>query len=779
MEEIIGEDINKENKKEFFLNKPSTTKMNLDNFYSFHYKTNTGSDFNFKSRKNMAKENKKEKIRKILIGKIFHTSFMPRNINYLLLTLFLMTFSNNKPFITQNKFANITLKIKGKGKKAIFGEEFKTSSYPNLITINNSSKISKVYTQYDFDLEENIVKLRWNKKIKECRYMFRYNEFITEIDLSNFDTSEAINIDHMFQGLKSLISLNLSNFDTSKVTEIDNMFYNCVLLTSLNLSNFDTSKVTDMNNMFHGCINLRYINLKNFKENLLGEYQNMFVDVPNNVIICINEDITKDKIFPQIKDKKCYSIDCSDDLISKKNITKYENNIYNCCETPKGYYLDKNDFLYKKCYEACETCEIKGNNKTHNCLKCNTKLPFKVSINNYLNCYVNCNNYYYFDNTSNFHCTSNLSCPIDYPKLVQDTKECIKLDIKNMIQNIPKFIKNETEGVDKEEEIKYYDTVLENIETGFVSEYYDTSNLDSGEEEVIEIDNMKVTLTTTQNQINNTNNNMTAIYLGECEILLRKFYNISDDKLLYMKKIDVTNDGMKIPKVEFDIFCKLTGSNLIKLNKSVCESSEYSLSIPVDISDDLDKLNTSGEYYNDRCSKATSNSGTDISLKDRQKVFVEDNKTVCQDDCYFYDYDKDTQKANCSCKITESASSIVDMTINSTKLYENFDEVKTEFSNLGVTSCNVFASKENIQSNTGFYLLLIILSLFIIIFIIFCTKGYRNLENKIDEVIYKRFNNENKSKQKQKDNKIKRTITKENRNTLILIYKFNLKNVII
>ena len=333
-----------------------------------------------------------------------------------------------------------------------------------------------------------------------------------------------------------------------------------------------------------------------------------------------------------------------------------------------------------------------------------------------------------------------------------------------MIQNIPKFIKNETEETKKEVEIKYYDTVLENIETGFVSEYYDTSNLDGGEEEVIEIDNMKVTLTTTQNQVNNTKNNMTSIYLGECEILLRKFYNISDDKLLYMKKIDVTNDGMKIPKVEFDIFCKLTGTSLIKLNKSICESSEYSLSIPVDISDDLDKLNTSGKYYNDRCSKATSNSGTDMSLKDRQKEFVEGNKTVCQDDCNFYDYDKNTQKANCSCKITESASSIADMAINSTKLYENFDDVKTEFSNLGVTSCNVFASKENIESNTGFYLLLIILILFIIIFIIFCTRGYRNLGNKIDEVIYKKFNNKNKSKRKQKDNKIKRTITKENRN---------------
>ena len=44
--------------------------------------------------------------------------------------------------------------------------------------------------------------------------------------------------------------------------------------------------------------------------------------------------------------------------------------------------------------------------------------------------------------------------------------------------------------------------------------------------------------------------------------------------------------------------------------------------------------------------------------------------------------------------------------------------------NFGVTSCNVLNSTENIKSNTGFYLLLVILAIFIIVFIIFCSKGY-------------------------------------------------------
>ena len=37
---------------------------------------------------------------------------------------------------------------------------------------------------------------------------------------------------------------------------------------------------------------------------------------------------------------------------------------------------------------------------------------------------------------------------------------------------------------------------------------------------------MTVTFTTAQNQKNNLNDNMTSIDLGECEILLRNYYNL-------------------------------------------------------------------------------------------------------------------------------------------------------------------------------------------------------------------------------------------------------------
>ena len=50
---------------------------------------------------------------------------------------------------------------------------------------------------------------------------------------------------------------------------------------------------------------------------------------------------------------------------------------------------------------------------------------------------------------------------------------------------------------------------------------------------------MTITFTTTENQKNNINYNMTRIDLGECEVLLRNEYNISINETLYMKKLDI------------------------------------------------------------------------------------------------------------------------------------------------------------------------------------------------------------------------------------------------
>ena len=152
----------------------------------------------------------------------------------------------------------------------------------------------------------------------------------------------------------------------------------------------------------------------------------------------------------------------------------------------------------------------------------------------------------------------------------------------------------------------------------YTSKKYDTSNIDKGNDEIIDIKKIKVILTTSKSQKNNINSNITTIELEECENSLRQAYNISNNNTIYIKMLEISQEGMRIPKIEYDIYSKLNGENLIKLNISTCKNNKISLSIPVNNIDNIDKLNSSSGYYNNFCYTATSDNGTDITLKDRK-----------------------------------------------------------------------------------------------------------------------------------------------------------------
>ena len=119
---------------------------------------------------------------------------------------------------------------------------------------------------------------------------------------------------------------------------------------------------------------------------------------------------------------------------------------------------------------------------------------------------------------------------------------------------------------------------------------------------------MTLTLTTPQNQINNIKGDTTNIELGECETLLRQFYNLTNNNTLYIIKIEVKQNGMKFN--EYDVYSKLGGINLVKLNISICRETKIALSIPITLPHELDTFyspynydifNSSSDFCNDIC----------------------------------------------------------------------------------------------------------------------------------------------------------------------------------
>ena len=86
---------------------------------------------------------------------------------------------------------------------------------------------------------------------------------------------------------------------------------------------------------------------------------------------------------------------------------------------------------------------------------------------------------------------------------------------------------------------------------------------------------MTITLTTTKNQKNNEKNfNVSTVNLGECEDVLRNKYNISEKEEIIMIKVDANQEGMKIPKIAFNVYHKINDSYLMKLDLSYCKNKK-------------------------------------------------------------------------------------------------------------------------------------------------------------------------------------------------------------
>ena len=232
---------------------------------------------------------------------------------------------------------------------------------------------------------------------------------------------------------------------------------------------------------------------------------------------------------------------------------------------------------------------------------------------------------------------------------------------------------------------------------------------------------------------------MTTLDLGDCETLLRNFYHIPENKPLYIKKIDKIQDGMKTLKVEYDVYAKLSGKNLINLNLTICEKSKLSIFIPIILNGNLDKYNPNSRYYNDICYTTISEDGTDIIMKDRQNEFIEKDRIVFQEDCYFSDYNYDTSKARCICQVKECPQLFDGMNINKAKILENFKNFYNYINFKFLVCYKKLFNKEGFINNIGCYLILSIIFFHIFTILIFKIKSFYSIETKIKKIAIEKY----------------------------------------
>ena len=515
----------------------------------------------------------------------------------------------------------------------------------------------------------------------------------------------------------------------------------------------------------------------------------------------------------------------------------YDNNNKNsyikCFKNPKGYYLDENKH-YQKCYSSCDYCSGEGDENYHNCIQCSQDFLYELHFNsiNTINCYQECEfNTYYNETSKKYYCTISSSCPEIYDKLIPEKKTCVKKCDKGLdyryefrhtcYENCPDKIsvqsknkkfyceaicpkefpfeiistqycvdscsiyesqnglckinyesKEQTNSDKDNKEVE--NKAVKNIQEE-MTKSLDTTEIDKGESITIKLKDSTISISTTENQKNDMSKNVSTIDLGECENKIKEEYNIPKNKSLYILKLDIKQEGYKIPKTEYEVYYPLYNSSLTKLDMTVCSDIKISIINPISITGNIDKVNTSSGYYNDICYTTTSENGTDISLSDRKQDLINNNLSVCEEDCDFVKYNMG--KAVCSCKVkTNSSMQVSGVIIDKEKLLNNFVDFKN-IANILILKCYKLIFKiEAFKNNIGNIFMIIIIILLLLTIIIFYRKDYMKLKEYFYKIIFLKINEkkvknivQKKEREEEKLNKKKMAEGITNNNNLNLI----------
>ena len=422
------------------------------------------------------------------------------------------------------------------------------------------------------------------------------------------------------------------------------------------------------------------------------------------------------------------------------------------CEANDTIIEKKNEFN-TNFLSLCEAnCSYKGYNNYTNKALCNCKIKNHFS---FLSELLNKRNelLYHFnlsDNESNY---SLEDC--DTQKFFEN--KCIFNNTLEFKQKIINMIKNQ---------LKY----------GYINELLNEYLFKQKEDLIIKESDMIYQLTSSENQKNKEYTEISTIKLNDCENKLKKANNISENESLIIFKIDNIVSELNIPIIEYEIYHPITKQ---PLDLNVCKEEAISLLYSVNINEDeIFKYDPNSDFYKDKCYPYTTPNGTDITLNDRKKEYNEKNLSLCEKDCTFIDYNKETKKVSCECSPKTKWEELINIYINKELLLNKFTDFKSN-TNFYVIFCfKTFFCINGIKHNIGSYTLIIIILINLVGIIIFNKIGKREIIQKIKSIFFvKKFKNKNfiignfnKEENKKKQYKIIKVKNKSNSN-----YKNNIK----
>ena len=624
--------------------------------------------------------------------------------------------------------------------------------------------------------------------------MFSDCRNLEKINFGNINTSSLENMWALFQRCSKLESIDLSIFDTSKVKNMESVFYECSNLKYVNLSNINASEVTNINNMFYGCNSLIYLDLNTLKSESSNNLANIFNGITQNVIFCIKDDDTKSNLLGTDKiafcSDECYNINNSKIDISNekcvescfKSNNKYEYNNFcnnkfpdgslldnflcldNPCEEnndnslecqdgkPLGYYLDSIEKIYKKCFDSCNLCYGEGNETNNNCIECKINYRFLNDEPEYENnCYTNCAFYYYFDESSIYHCTENEACPDKY-QLITQKRKCVNIQDQKFIDEIINECLNDNSSItkcyfkDKYNNSEIYDILINEILSTYSSES-DKNIIIEGEEDIVfQITNEKNEKDLIEGNIT-SNYNLSIIDLAKCETLLKEEYAINEnDSLIFIKQEKLSNITSE-KDIKYECYDPY---NKTKLNLSICSGVDINIYVKLELSSDTkllsDQLQGLGynmfdindQFYQDVCTPYKSEKAdSDIILKDRVDYIFYNNDAQCPNMCEFFSYFLGSLYINCSCTVNNEETTEIKKIdkLNAKTFFESFYFV-LKYSNYKCFKCHELVFNKNVVTkNIGSIIIIVFFLLNLACLIIYIIKGITSLKIIIENIV--------------------------------------------
>jgi hypothetical protein len=258
-------------------------------------------------------------------------------------------------------------------------------------------------------------------------------------------------------------------------------------------------------------------------------------------------------------------------------------------------------------------------------------------------------------------------------------------------------------------------------------------------------------VTNSKNEVASLNSasNNSVINLGECENILKKAYNIPNDASLVILKYQDLTGITPEKEIQYEVYHPF---NYSKLDLSLCDNTTIEISIPIQLSEDIENLyndllgqgydlfDPDDDFYRDLCTPYESENGTDVLLDDRITYYYNKvlNDTTCPQNCKYMSYSTETKYLKCEC--TTNATDIVTLDIDhisGKNVYKSFYST-IKYSNWKVMICyNLVFNFKIFCHNYGSILTLILFCIYVLFMIYYAFREISPLKLKVSKILFK------------------------------------------